>query len=273
MLEANKQNQKSTALWPLLKQQALDLQTRSPVLAADLEELILQRSTFGDALATVLHHALESVFPKHLDLSNVFSSLLAAHPEITESAAMDLEKLDGVNPACPDLLTGFLSFRGFQALQLYRFYHALWVDAQHQLAVLLQNWGAIKYGIDIHPAARIGKAVFIDHGMGVVIGSTAVLEDDVNIWHGVTLGSTLTQAGDRHPKIRTGATVCAGATILGNIEIGAGAIVAAASVVLKNVAAGSVVAGVPAKVIGVAPARLDAIDADFKAISTQVQKG
>ena len=273
MLDASKPNETSATLWPRLKQQAQRLQASSPVLATDLEELVLHRASFSDALATVLLHALETVLPRHVDLAEVFSGLLAAHPEITESAAMDLEKLDAVNPACPDLLCGFLSFRGFQALQLYRLYHVLWIDGQQQLAVLLQNWGAIKYGIDIHPAANIGKAVFIDHGIGVVIGSTAVIEDNVNLWHGVTLGSTLTQAGDRHPKIRSGATVCAGATILGNIEIGAGAIVAAASVVLKNVPPGSVVAGVPAQVIGVAPERLNAIDADFKASSTQVQKG
>jgi serine O-acetyltransferase len=152
-----------------------------------------------------------------------------------------------------------MSFRGFQALQLYRINHALWTDGQERFAVLMQNWGALGYAVDIHPQARIGSSVFLDHGIGVVIGSTAVVEDEANIWHGVTLGSTLTQAGDRHPKVRRGVTIGAGATILGNIEIGEGAIVAAGSVVLRSVAPFTVVAGVPAQVVGSAKTQLDAI--------------
>jgi serine O-acetyltransferase len=198
--------------------------------------------------------------------------VLRGTPAILESARLDLVKLAAVNPACPDMLTGLLSFRGYQAVQLYRFNHQLWNAGQQQLAVLLQNWGAMAFAMDIHPAARIGSGVFFDHGIGVVVGSTAVIEDEVSIWHGVTLGSTLTQAGDRHPKVRRGATLCAGATILGNIEIGAGAIVAAASVVLKSVEAGMVVAGVPAKVVGSAPARLDAIDQSLKPTSVRAQE-
>jgi serine O-acetyltransferase len=170
------------------------------------------------------------------------------------------------------MLTGFLSFRGFQALQLYRIANALWVEGRHELAVLLQNWTALKYAIDIHPAARIGKSVFVDHGMGLVIGSTAVVEDGVNIWHGVTLGSTLMEAGDRHPKVRRNATLCAGATILGNIEVGEGCIVAASSVVLKPVAPFTVVGGVPAKELGRTPDRMHAIDADSKSDSMKAQE-
>jgi serine O-acetyltransferase len=150
---------------------------------------------------------------------------------------------------------------------VYRINHALWAEGQEQMAVLLQNWGAMVFAIDIHPAAKIGSAVFVDHGIGLVVGSTAVIEDGANIWHGVTLGSTLTQAGDRHPKVRRNATLCAGATVLGTIEIGEGAIVAAGSVVLKPVEAGAVVAGVPAKVVGVAPSRLDAIDEGLRGVS------
>lgn len=122
--------------------------------------------------------------------------------------------------------------------------------------MLLQNWSANTWAIDIHPAAKLGKGLFVDHGIGLVIGETAVVEDDVSLWHGVTLGSTLNEAGDRHPKIRQGALVCAGASVLGNIEVGERAIVAANSVVLKRVEPGLVVAGSPAKIVGRAPASL-----------------
>jgi serine O-acetyltransferase len=261
-----------TAFWSTLRRQAGELQRISPVLATDLDELILRPSSFGDALSLVLRRALAPAFPGAAGLGDTFAHVLRGTPAILESARLDLVKLAAVNPACPDMLTGLLSFRGYQAVQLYRFNHQLWNAGQQQLAVLLQNWGAMAFAMDIHPAARIGSGVFFDHGIGVVVGSTAVIEDEVSIWHGVTLGSTLTQAGDRHPKVRRGATLCAGATILGNIEIGAGAIVAAASVVLKSVEAGMVVAGVPAKVVGSAPARLDAIDQSLKPTSVRAQE-
>lgn len=272
MPNSSKIRKKSDVLWDVLTSQANALQKSSPLLAKSLSNEISRQSCFADALSRLLSRALDSVVPPGMSLDDAFADALRRCPEIIEAAATDLEKLDAVNPACPDVLTGFLSFRGFQGLQLYRLTHAFWVSGERQLAVMLQNWGAIKFAMDIHPAARIGKAIFIDHGMGLVVGSTSVLEDGVNIWHGVTLGSTLTQAGDRHPKIRRGATLCAGATILGNIEIGAGAIVAASSVVLKSVEAGMVVGGIPAKVIGMAPASLGAIDAASKSASTRAQE-
>ncbi|MHA7685352.1 serine O-acetyltransferase EpsC [Cupriavidus sp. PET2-C1] len=265
-------DQKSTALWHRLTEQAKTLSRACPSLAETLVASILQHPSFASALGAMLARSLANVTPPALRLGPLFEQVLQSHPEIAVSAALDLEKLEAVNPACPDLLTGFLSFRGFQGLQLYRLNHALLGDDQEALAVLLQNWGAIHYAMDIHPAARIGDGVFFDHGMGIVIGSTAVIEDGVNMWHGVTLGSTLTQGGDRHPKVRRNATVCAGATVLGNIEIGEGAIIAAGSVVLKPVAPGRVVAGVPAREVGRVPERLDAIDETVKRATT-VQEG
>ena len=259
-------------LWATLVRQAHELRRASPVLAPGLDALVLERTCFADALCAVLSDAMFTSVPRSIRLTEVFGEALRDHPDIAESAAVDLQKLAAVNPACPDVLTGLLSFRGFQALQLHRIDHALWKRGQQQLAVVLQNWGAIRYAMDIHPAARIGSGVFLDHGMGLVIGATAVVEDGANIWHGVTLGSTLTQAGDRHPKVRRNATICAGATVLGNIEIGEGAIIAAGSVVLKSVAPGMVVAGVPARVIGAAPTQLDAIDHAQKTTSTQAQE-
>lgn len=272
MLEATQSATLGPRLWETLKFQAREMQSEVFSLATATRRMVLARHSFDDALGGMLADAMAGSVPGEMNLAGVFGDVLRAHPLIAESAAADLEKLNAVNPACPDVLTGFMSFRGFQGLQLYRINHALWSAGEHQLAVMLQNWGGMKFAMDIHPAARIGKSVFLDHGMGIVIGSTAVVEDGVNMWHGVTLGSTLTEAGDRHPKVRRDATVCAGATILGSIEIGEGAVVAAASVVLKSVPAGAVVAGIPAKVVGRAPERLHAIDKESKSTSTQAQE-
>jgi serine O-acetyltransferase len=251
----------STQLWDLLQQQARELAESTPFLRDCLRAVVLDHGSFAEGLAHLLVQALQDVVPAGIDLASVFGQALCSHPQIVQAAQADLEKekLAATNPACPDALSWFMSFRGFQALQLYRINHALWTDGQRHFAVLLQNWGALRYSIDIHPQARIGSSVFLDHGIGVVIGSTAVVEDEANIWHGVTLGSTLTQAGDRHPKVRRGVTIGTGATILGNIEVGEGAIVAAGSVVLRPVDPFTVVAGVPAKVVGSAKPQLDAI--------------
>lgn len=249
----------STQLWDILQQQARELAESTPCLRDCLRAVVLDHGSFAEGLVHLLVQALLEVVPAGIDLVSVFGQALCSHPQIVQAAQTDLEKLAATNPACPDALSGFMSFRGFQALQLYRINHALWTDGQGRFAVLLQNWGALRYSIDIHPQARIGSSVFLDHGIGVVIGSTAVVEDEANIWHGVTLGSTLTQAGDRHPKVRRGVTIGAGATILGNIEVGEGAIVAAGSVVLRPVDPFTVVAGVPARVVGSAKPQLDAI--------------
>ena len=249
----------SIALWDLLQRQARDLAARTPALRSALRAAINDQESFGSGLAMRLAQALRRSVPDDFDLGSIFSDVLSRHPEIAHAAQLDLEKLASTNPACPDALTGFMSFRGFQALQLHRINHALWSEGQEQLAVLLQNWGALVYSMDIHPQARFGSAVFLDHGIGIVIGSTAVVEDGANIWHGVTLGSTLTQAGDRHPKVRRNVTIGAGATLLGNIEIGEGAVIAAGSVVLRPVEPFTVVAGIPAKPVGSAKAQLDAI--------------
>jgi serine O-acetyltransferase len=249
----------SDSIWTSLRQQAEALALRTPSLSQALQAGVLDRASFAGALALRLAGALGPSVPQGIDLREILGGTLANQPDIVDAALADLHKLATTNPACPNLLTGFMSFRGFQALQLHRINHALWSEGQEELAVLLQNWGAIVYAIDIHPQVRIGREVFLDHGIGIVIGATAVIEDGANIWHGVTLGSTLTQAGDRHPKVRRGVTLGAGATLLGNIEIGEGAIVAAGSVVLRPVEPFTVVAGAPAKVVGTAKRQLDAI--------------
>lgn len=242
------------SLWQRLNDQARQLAERNPVLSGYVHSSVLSHSSFESALAANLARQLHE--QAGTDLTNWFIEIIRANPEIAPCAAADINHLVIVNPACPDHLTAFLTFRGIQAVQAYRIAHALWNDGDIQSAVLVQNWAANTWSIDIHPAARLGKALFVDHGIGLVIGETAVVEDEVSLWHGVTLGSTLSEVGDRHPKIRRGALICAGATVLGNIEVGPKAIVAANAVVLKPVPAGAVVAGTPAKIVGTAPQSL-----------------
>jgi serine O-acetyltransferase len=249
------QEMEMNPLWQRLRDQAHQLTERNPVLRDYATSHLLAYSTFEDALAANLARQLQAQ-ANNVGLESWFKSIIDATPSIAEAAVADINHLQIVNPACPDHLTAFLTFRGIQAVQAYRIAHALWTEGDVQSAVLVQNWAANTWSIDIHPAARLGKALFVDHGIGLVIGETAVVEDEVSLWHGVTLGSTLSEAGDRHPKIRRGALICAGATVLGNIEVGAHAIVAANSVVLKPVTAGTVVAGTPARVVGNAPTSL-----------------
>src|SRR5450830_39052 len=138
---------KSAEIWRLLRAQAEAMVNVSSLLRDDLHDLVLDQPTFDLALAALLAQAVKSSAPASLQLFDEFKAVLQRNPDIAEYAAIDLEKLDAVNPACPDLLTGFLSFRGFQALQVYRITHALWVEDQQQLAAMIQNWSAIKYGI------------------------------------------------------------------------------------------------------------------------------
>nr|WP_256574847.1 MULTISPECIES: serine O-acetyltransferase EpsC [unclassified Pseudomonas] len=242
-------------LWQRLRDQAHQLTERNPALRDYATSHLLAYSTFEAALAANLARQLQAQ-ASNVALESWFKSIIAATPSIAQAAAADINHLEVVNPACLDHLTAFLTFRGIQAVQAYRIAHVLWTEGDVQSAVLVQNWAANTWAIDIHPAARLGRSLFVDHGIGLVIGETAVVEDEVSLWHGVTLGSTLNEAGDRHPKIRRGALICAGATVLGNIEVGTNAIVAANSVVLKSVAAGTVVAGTPAKVVGNTPTSL-----------------
>jgi serine O-acetyltransferase len=166
------------------------------------------------------------------------------------AAQHDLLAIRERDPAAASLLVPFLFFKGFQALQAWRVAHHLWNTQRKTMAFYLQSLIARAYSVDIHPAARIGKGIMFDHAHGIVIGETAVIEDKVSMLHNVTLGGTGKESGDRHPKIRSGVMVGAGATILGNIDIGEGARIAAGSVVLEDVPPHMTVAGVPAKIVG-----------------------
>ncbi len=156
------------------------------------------------------------------------------------------------DPACGRFIEPLLYFKGFHAIQTHRLAHWLWRRGRVDLALYLQSRSSEVFQTDIHPGARMGRGLFLDHATGLVVGSTAVVDDDVSILQDVTLGGTGKESGDRHPKIRRGVLIGAGAKILGNIEVGHCARIAAGSVVLQDVPHNTTVAGVPAKVVGVA---------------------
>ncbi|MDB5364165.1 MAG: cysE [Rhodospirillales bacterium] len=237
-----------------LRAQASRLAAAEPLLAPYLAEILLDHARFEDALAHLLASRLRA--PDLATINLVALARDAIDGPFRAAALRDLAAVAMRDPAAPDLLVPFLYFKGFHALQWHRVAHALWQAGRVELALHLQSRVSESFAIDIHPAARIGSGVFFDHGTGLVIGETAMVEDDVSILQNVTLGGTGKERGDRHPKVRSGVLIGAGAKILGNIEIGRGARVGAGSVVLHAVPAFASVAGVPARIVGQRPVTL-----------------
>ena len=237
------------AVWPALLKEAEKLAQQDPALAPLIQSVLLPAKTLPEALSRLLSEKLAT---RHLPeglLLQIFSDFGAAVADLENVIERDMQSVQKNDPAARDWVAPFLFFKGFHALESYRLAHYLWnVDRQH-LALFLQNRISDLFAVDIHPAARIGRGVMMDHATGVVIGETAVVEDDVLFWHSVTLGGKSFAPGDRHPKVRTGAILGANATLIGNIEIGKGAKVAAGSVVLNDVPAGATVVGSPARVV------------------------
>ncbi len=247
-------------LWQEIYHQASDILKAEPVLAPYLRRCVLQHGTFAAALGCVLSSQIASAQVQGDVINQIISQALRDKPEIQEASRADLRAHIDRDPAAGTYLTAFLYFKGYQALQVYRVAHWLWQQDRRALALYFQARASQAYDVDIHPAALIGKGVMIDHATGVVIGETAVVEDDVSMLHGVTLGGTGKACGDRHPKIRRGVLIGAGAKILGNIEVGEGAKVGAGSLVLEPVSPHTTVAGVPARVIGHPKASAPALD-------------
>ncbi len=183
-------------------------------------------------------------------IRQTFEAMLKANPEWSSIVRVDIQAYYDRDPACDRFLMPVLYFKGFHAIQTHRLAHWLWNEGRKDFALYLQSRSSSVFQTDINPAARIGKGIFVDHATGLVVGETAVIEDDVSMLHGVTLGGTGKAGGDRHPKIRHGVLIGAGAKILGNIEVGHCAKVAAGSVVLASVPHNKTVAGVPARVVG-----------------------
>ena len=237
-------------VWATIRRECIEAVERDGLIAGPLSNALLRHATFADGLSTRLARKLADADLGVGALSALFSEALSDDPSIVRAAANDLAAVRDRDPACPDLITPFMFFKGYLSLQGFRISHWLWKRDRRHLAHHVQSRLSEQFGVDIHPAARVGCGIMIDHGTGLVIGETAVVEDDVSILHGVTLGGTGKQCGDRHPKVRRGVLIGAGAKLLGNIEVGEGAKIGAGSIVLDDVAPHTTVVGVPAKPVG-----------------------
>jgi serine O-acetyltransferase len=237
-------------VWQAIREEVTREVDRESILASFLYATILKHDTLEDALSFHLAGKLGGPSLSEMLIREVIDEAFGSSPQIGEAIRADLRAVRERDPASTSFSHPFLYFKGFQALQSYRVAHWLWTQDRHSLALFLQNRISQIFAVDIHPAAQIGKGILIDHGTGVVIGETAVVEDDVSMLHDVTLGGTGKETGDRHPKVRAGVLIGTGAKILGNVEIGTGAKIGAGSVVLISVQPHCTVAGVPARVVG-----------------------
>ncbi len=237
-------------LWKKIREEAWASSANEPILASFFHSTILNHSSFKSALSYQLANRLDSHTMPAILVREVIEEAFLKSPEILNAAMIDIVAVQERDPAVEDYSIPLLYLKGFHAIQIYRVAHWLWNEKRVPLALYLQNRSSELFGVDVHPAAQIGKGIMFDHATGVVIGETAVIEDNVSLLQGVTLGGTGKDCGDRHPKIREGVMIGAGAKVLGNIEIGIGAKIGAGSVVLEPVPSHTTVAGVPAKVVG-----------------------
>src|SRR5215475_185902 len=237
-------------VWARIRREAEEVARKEPELATFIYSTILHHDSLEAAVVHRVAERLDSPeVPAEL-IRQAYADALEAEPAIGVAFRSDIVATVDRDPATNRFLEPVLYFKGFHAIETHRLAHWLWNRNRRDFAYYLQSRASAVFQCDIHPASRIGRGIFLDHATGLVVGETAVIEDDVSLLHGVTLGGTGKEVGDRHPKIRYGVMIGAGAKILGNIEIGHCARVAAGSVVLKSVPNNVTVAGVPAKVIG-----------------------
>ena len=253
-------------LWPLMREEAQRKAGEEPILGSYFHATILNHRTFGDALSFRLASKLDNPMLPTMLIRDVIGEATAGDDDILRTAEVDMLATFTRDPACDDLTTPFLFFKGFHALQAHRVAHWLWQQGRRTLAQFFQNQISVTLGVDIHPAAQLGSGIMFDHATGIVIGETAVVEDDVSILHAVTLGGSGKVSGDRHPKIRKGVLLAAGSKVIGNIEVGTNAKVGAGSVVLEDVPANVTVAGVPAKIVGQPHSKVPSLDMDHSII-------
>ena len=236
-------------LWIKLRQEAQEALAKTPMLAPLFVESILNRRILEAAIFHRVSARLKNDVVGLGVIVDAFYRATEAEPGLIGGLRADIAAVVERDPATERFIEPFLYFKGFHALQTHRLAHWLWVNGERDFALYLQSRSSDVFQTDIHPAARIGKGVFLDHATGLVVGETAVIDDDVSLLQNVTLGGTGKVAGDRHPKVRKGAVIGAGAKILGNVVIGANARIAAGAVVLADVPENATVAGIPAKVL------------------------
>lgn len=236
--------------WEAMRREAEAKAEEEPILGSYFHATILNHTNFRSALSFRLASKLDNPMLPTMLIRDVIDEAMSDDQSILDCALTDILATHDRDPACQDLSTPFLFLKGFHALQAHRIAHWLWHQDRHTLALFFQSQISVGLDVDIHPAAKMGRGILVDHATGIVIGETAVVEDDVSILHAVTLGGTGKETGDRHPKVRHGVLLGAGCKVIGNIEIGTGAKVGAGSVVLEDVPPHVTVAGVPAQVVG-----------------------
>lgn len=257
-----KQHMAPHEAWRSVHAEIQETARQEPVLEQYLTTTILRHDSLCDALCALLAEKLAS---PHLPIAKINAILQHAFKDsdsFAKTISADLLAITDRDPAARSMANPFLNHKGFHALQAYRAAHWYWKCGRAALAHHLQSRISEVFAVDIHPAARIGKGVFMDHATGIVIGETAVVEDNVSLLQDVTLGGTGKETGDRHPKIGHGVLICAGAKILGNIRIGTGSKVGAGSVVLRDVAPHTTVVGVPARPVGRPKVKNPALEMD-----------
>jgi serine O-acetyltransferase len=237
-------------VWQSAKEEAETVLRSEPALGSFVFATVLGQDSLEES---IIHRLAQRLNHTDVDaglISKTFRRLLMEEPEIGVAMRADLNAVVERDPACNRFLEPLLYFKGFHALTTYRFAHELWRKGRMDFALYLQSQSSKLFGVDIHPAARFGKGIMLDHATGFVVGETAVVGDNCSFLHGVTLGGSGKETGDRHPKIGHSVLIGAGAKVLGNISVGCCSRIAAGSVVLKDVPSEVTVAGVPARVVG-----------------------
>ncbi len=237
-------------VWDQITAEARQAARDEPLMGGFLHACILHHKSIEKALSYRIAAKLASNEMSMVIVREIVEEAYAKDPQLVQAARADLVAIFERDPACHKLLQPILYFKGYQAMQAYRVGHYLWENGHRDLAYFVQMRVSEIFGVDIHPAARIGKGIMIDHAHSIVIGETAVVGDNVSMLHSVTLGGTGKEEEDRHPKIGNGVLIGAGAKVLGNIRVGDCSRIAAGSVVLEDVPPCKTVAGIPARIVG-----------------------
>jgi len=249
-------------LWDRITQEAEDAVRREPLMGGFIHACVLHHRSLAKALSYRISAKLFSNEMPAVLLREIAEDAYGETPELLEIAQADLAAVVERDPACHRFIQPLLYFKGYQALQAHRLAHWLWLRERFDLAYFIQMRVSEIFGLDLHPAAQLGRGLLMDHAHALVIGETAVVGDNVSLLHDVTLGGTGKTGGDRHPKIGNGVMIGAGAKVLGNITIGHCCRIAAGSVVLNDIPPCKTVAGVPAKVVGEAGCAEPALEMD-----------
>ena len=237
-------------LWQQLRRDAEQVIQQEPLLASYVYACILNHDSLASALSFILANKLSDDVMPVVTVRELFDSAFESSPEIIEFAVCDIKAVYDRDAAICSYLPVILYLKGFQSIQVHRLAHYLWKNSRQELALFIQSRNSEVFSVDIHPGCMMGRGIMFDHATGIVIGETTLIEDNVSILQQVTLGGTGNEGGDRHPKIKSGVLISAGAKVLGNIVVGEGAKVGAGSVVLNDVDPHTTVVGVPARLVG-----------------------